>query len=132
MLYYTSFHSESCKELVLVESHYLFFLRLSHFFFGKPCSASYNNVPTLIPMEEISCLEPRQSAKRVIQVRFHHHLLPMRLTLHYNGKEVPVKLRPDLGYLVKPFSMSIEEFLATESRLPGMFEYSRRLAAFST
>ncbi|CAH8268711.1 unnamed protein product [Arabidopsis lyrata] len=92
---------------------------------GK-ANASYNNVPTLIPMEEISCLEPRQSAKRLIQVRFHHHLLPMRLTLHYNGKEVPVKLRPDLGYLVKPFSMSIEEFLATESRLPGMFEYSRR------
>ncbi|KAL1194936.1 AP3-complex subunit beta-A [Cardamine amara subsp. amara] len=92
---------------------------------GK-ANASYNNVPTIIPMEEISCLEPRQSAKRLIQVRFHHHLLPMRLTLHYNGKKVPVKLRPDLGYLVKPFSMSIEEFLATESRLPGMFEYSRR------
>ncbi|KFK34797.1 hypothetical protein AALP_AA5G194300 [Arabis alpina] len=92
---------------------------------GK-ANASYNNVPTLIPMDQISCLEPRQSAKRLIQVRFHHHLLPMRLTLHYNGKKVPVKLRPDLGYLVKPFSMSIEEFLATESRLPGMFEYSRR------
>ncbi|CAH2064048.1 unnamed protein product [Thlaspi arvense] len=92
---------------------------------GK-ANASYNNVPTIIPMEEISCLEPRQSAKRLIQVRFHHHLLPMRLTLHYNGKKVPVKLRPDLGYLVKPFSMSVEEFLATESRLPGMFEYSRR------
>ncbi|ESQ44908.1 hypothetical protein EUTSA_v10010081mg [Eutrema salsugineum] len=86
----------------------------------------HNNVPTLIPMEEIGCLEPRQSAKRLIQVRFHHHLLPMRLTLQYNGKKVPVKLRPDLGYLVKPFSMSVEEFLATESRLPGMFEYSRR------
>ncbi|KAL1218591.1 AP3-complex subunit beta-A [Cardamine amara subsp. amara] len=92
---------------------------------GK-ANASYNNVPTIIPMEEISCLEPHQSAKRLIQVRFHHHLLPIRLTLHYNAKKVPVKLRPDLGYLVKPFSMSIEEFLATESRLPGMFEYSRR------
>ncbi|VYS60484.1 unnamed protein product [Arabidopsis thaliana] len=92
---------------------------------GK-ANASYNNIPTLIPMEEISCLEPHQSTKRLIQVRFHHHLLPMRLTLHYNEKKVPVKLRPDLGYLVKPFSMSIEEFLATESRLPGMFEYSRR------
>ncbi|CAN7095092.1 unnamed protein product [Brassica rapa subsp. narinosa] len=92
---------------------------------GK-ANASYNNVPTLIPMEELSCLEPGQSAKRLIQVRFHHHLLPMRLSLHYNGKKVPVKLRPDLGYLVKPFSITIEEFLATESRLPGMFEYSRR------
>ncbi|EOA23428.1 hypothetical protein CARUB_v10016611mg [Capsella rubella] len=89
-------------------------------------NASYNNVPTLVPVEEISCLEARQSVKRLIQVRFHHHLLPMRLSLHYNGKKVPVKLRPDLGYLVKPFSMSIEEYLATESRLPGMFEYSRR------
>ncbi|KAJ0246924.1 AP3-complex subunit beta-A [Hirschfeldia incana] len=92
---------------------------------GK-ANASYNNVPTLIPMEEISCIEPGQSAKRLIQVRFHHHLLPTRLSLHYNGKKVPVKLRPDLGYLVKPFSITIEEFLATESRLPGMFEYSRR------
>lgn len=81
-------------------------------------------------MEEISCLEPGQSAKRHIQVRFHHHLLPMRLSLHYNGKKVPVKLRPDLGYLVKPFPIPIEEFLATESRLPGMFEYSRRLQLF--
>ncbi|CAN8279442.1 unnamed protein product [Cochlearia groenlandica] len=92
---------------------------------GKAIS-SYNNVPTLIPMEEISSLEQNQSVKRQIQVRFHHHLLPMKLTLHYNEKKVPVKLRPDLGYLVKPFSMSTEEFLATVSRLPGMFEYSRR------
>ncbi|XP_075671235.1 AP3-complex subunit beta-A isoform X2 [Castanea sativa] len=86
---------------------------------------SHNNVPILVPMEEITYLEPGQTAKRIIQVRFHHHLLPLKLALSYNGNNLPVKLRPDIGYFVKPLPMNIEAFTDKESRLPGMFEYVR-------
>lgn len=77
-------------------------------------------------MEAISSLEPGQTAKRIIQVRFHHHLLPLKLALFCNDKKLPVKLRPDIGYFVKPLPMDIETFIEKESRLPGMFEYVRR------
>lgn len=77
-------------------------------------------------MEEIAYLEPGQTAKRIIQVRFHHHLLPLKLALSYNGNNLPVKLRPDIGYFVKPLPMNIEAFTDKESHLPGMFEYVRR------
>jgi AP-3 complex subunit beta len=77
-------------------------------------------------MEEITYLEPGQTAKRIIQVHFHHHLLPLKLALFCNGNNLPVKLRPDIGYFVKPLPMDIEAFTDKESRLPGMFEYVRR------
>lgn len=83
-------------------------------------------MPTLVPMEEISLLEPGETAKRVLQVHFHHHLLPLKLLLWCNGKKHPVKLRPDIGYFIKPLSMDVEAFLNKESELPGMFEYTRR------
>lgn len=91
---------------------------------------SHNNVPILVPMEEITYLEPGQTAKRIIQVRFHHHLLPLKLALFYNGNNLPVKLRPDIGYFVKPLPMNIEAFTDKESRLPGMFEYVRRSVTY--
>lgn len=77
-------------------------------------------------MEEITSLEPGQTARGIIQVRFYHHLLPLKLALFCNGKKIPVKLRPDIGYFVKPLPMDIEAFTDKESRLPGMFEYARR------
>ncbi|XP_031371541.1 AP3-complex subunit beta-A isoform X1 [Punica granatum] len=87
---------------------------------------SLSEVPHLVPLEEVTSLEPGQAIKRTIQVRFHHHLLPLKLALLSNGKRIPVKLRPDIGYFVKPLHMSIEVFLDKESHLPGMFEYIRR------
>ncbi|XP_020233939.1 AP3-complex subunit beta-A [Cajanus cajan] len=81
--------------------------------------------PALISMEEIPSLEPGQTAKRTLLVRFHHHLLPLKLALFCNDKKFPVKLRPDIGYFVKPLPISIEDFRDKESRLPGMFEYVR-------
>uniref|UniRef100_A0A2N9I9F5 AP-3 complex subunit beta n=1 Tax=Fagus sylvatica TaxID=28930 RepID=A0A2N9I9F5_FAGSY len=86
---------------------------------------SHNDIPILVPMEEITYLEPGQTAKRIIQVHFHHHLLPLKLALFCNGNNLPVKLRPDIGYFVKPLPMDIEAFTDKESRLPGMFEYVR-------
>lgn len=77
-------------------------------------------------MEEISSLEPGQTEKRTLQVQFHHHLLPRKLSLSCNGKKIPVKLRPDIGYFVKPLPISIEDFRDKESHLRGMFEYVRR------
>ncbi|MCD9644439.1 hypothetical protein HAX54_032653 [Datura stramonium] len=87
---------------------------------------SVNDVPTLVPMEEIAKLERGQVMQRTLQVRFHHHLLPLKLLLWCNGKKYPVKLRPDIGYFVKPLSMEIDTFSIKESQLPGMFEYIRR------
>ncbi|KAI6668976.1 hypothetical protein NL676_003861 [Syzygium grande] len=88
-------------------------------------SASNSDIPTLVPMEEINSLEPGDTLKRIMQVRFHHHLLPLKLALLYNGKKVPVKLRPDIGYFVKPLPLDLEAFTDKESHLRGMFEYMR-------
>ncbi|KAK7300719.1 hypothetical protein RJT34_11568 [Clitoria ternatea] len=81
--------------------------------------------PALVSMEEIPSLEPGQKTNRTLLVRFHHHLLPLKLALFCNDKKFPVKLRPDIGYFVKPLPISIEAFRDKESQLPGMFEYVR-------
>lgn len=88
-------------------------------------SPSHKDVPTLVPMEEIASLEPGQTVKKIVYVCFHHHLLPLKLALYCNGKKLSVKLRPDIGYFVKPLPMDVEAFTNKESRLPGMFEYTR-------
>nr|GMC63720.1 AP3-complex subunit beta-A [Ipomoea batatas] len=87
---------------------------------------SQTKVPSLVPMDEIAALEPGETSQRTLQVHFHHHLLPLKLILLCNGKKHPVKLRPDIGYFVRPLPMSIELFSSKESQLPGMFEYVRR------
>ncbi|OVA05935.1 Clathrin/coatomer adaptor [Macleaya cordata] len=89
-------------------------------------SSTSNEVPSVVAVEEIASLQPGQITKRIFQVHFHHHLLPLSLTICCNGKQLPVKLRPDIGYFVKPLPVDIETFLKKESQLPGMFEYSRR------
>lgn len=88
------------------------------------------DVPTLIPVEEIASLEPGQTAKQILQVRFHHHLLPLKLAIFCNGKKYPVKLRPDIGYFIKPLSLVMDVFMDKESQLRGMFEYTRRSVLF--
>ncbi|XAR72008.1 hypothetical protein NMG60_11018496 [Bertholletia excelsa] len=91
---------------------------------GSPSTSSMD-VPTLVPMEEIDFLDAGQTTKRILQVRFHHHLLPLKLVLCCNGKKYPVKLRPDIGYFIKPLPMDMALFASKESQLPGMFEYIR-------
>ncbi|KAD2805121.1 hypothetical protein E3N88_38498 [Mikania micrantha] len=86
---------------------------------------SQQDEPDFVPMEEITMLEPGQTITRVIHVHFHHHLLPLKLALWCNDKKHPVKLRPDIGYFIKPLKMNLEAFLQKESQLPGMFEYTR-------
>ncbi|KAL0349243.1 UNVERIFIED_CONTAM: AP3-complex subunit beta-A [Sesamum angustifolium] len=81
---------------------------------------------TLVSMEEISSLAPGQTTSRILHVRFEHHLLPLKLVLWCNGRKLPVKLRPDIGYFIKPLPMDIGAFSKKESQLPGMFEYIRR------
>ena len=87
---------------------------------------SHTDMLSLVSMEEISTLEPGQMEKRNVHVHFHHHLLPLKLALFCDDKKFPVKLRPDIGYFVKPLQISIEEFRDKESHLRGMFEYMRR------
>ena len=88
--------------------------------------SSRADVPTLVPMEQIDSLKPNQTIKRVLHVRFHHHLLPLKLLLCCNGKKHAVKLRPDIGYFVKPLQMDVVAFRNKESQLRGMFEYEKR------
>nr|XP_043613029.1 AP3-complex subunit beta-A [Erigeron canadensis] len=80
----------------------------------------------LAPVEEIDVLKPGETTKQIIHVRFNHHLLPLKLILRCNGKKHPVKLRPDIGYFIKPLPMDLDVFSHKESELPGMFEYTRR------
>ncbi|KAL6123698.1 hypothetical protein ACLB2K_076217 [Fragaria x ananassa] len=87
---------------------------------------SQNNASNLASVEEITSLESGQTMTRVIRVRFHHHLLPLKLTLYCNGKRHPVKLRPDIGYFVRALPLDVDAFTIKESHLRGMFECTRR------
>ncbi|KAK1299523.1 AP3-complex subunit beta-A [Acorus calamus] len=89
-------------------------------------SSKSADVPTMIPMEEIASLDPGQTEKKLLQVRFYHHLLPLKLAVCCNGKKFPIKLWPDIGYFIRPLSMNVESFTDKESQLLGMFEYMRR------
>lgn len=119
--------SETMSEVTLVDEESHKALDLADLTLATTASSltPQSDLPTLVPMEEITSLEPGQTLKRILEVRFHHHLLPLKLALHCNGKKLPVKLRPDIGYFIKPLPMDMETFIAMESRLPGMFEYAR-------
>ncbi|KAH9766699.1 AP3-complex subunit beta-A [Citrus sinensis] len=119
--------SETMSEVTLVDEESHKALDLADLTLATTASSltSQSDLPTLVPMEEITSLEPGQTMKRILEVRFHHHLLPLKLALHCNGKKLPVKLRPDIGYFIKPVPMDMETFIEMESRLPGMFEYAR-------
>ncbi|KAH9702092.1 AP3-complex subunit beta-A [Citrus sinensis] len=116
--------SETMSEVTLVDEESHKALDLADLTLATTASSltPQSDLPTLVPMEEITSLEPGQTLKRILEVRFHHHLLPLKLALHCNGKKLPVKLRPDIGYFIKPLPMDMETFIAMESRLPGMFD----------
>lgn len=84
------------------------------------------SLPTIVPVEEIHSLAPQQTAKMVLEVHFHHHLLPLKLSVLCNGKTHPAKLHPDIAYFVRPLPMDLNAFLCKENQLRGMFEYARR------
>ncbi|XP_051228703.1 AP3-complex subunit beta-A [Lolium perenne] len=93
---------------------------------GMETSEGSASIPAPVQMEEIQSLAPQQTAKRVLQVHFHHHILPMKLSIFCNGKRHPVKLHPDIAYFVRPLPMDLNAFLCKENQLRGMFEYARR------
>ncbi|KAG6535754.1 hypothetical protein ZIOFF_000781 [Zingiber officinale] len=84
------------------------------------------NVPPVLSTEEIASLDPGQRVKKLIEIRFPHHLLPLKLVVTCNGKKFSTKLWPDIGYFLKPLSMNTSAFIDHERQLPGMFEYSKR------
>jgi len=84
------------------------------------------SLPTIVPVEEIHSLAPQQTAKMVLEVHFHHHLLPLKLSVLCNGKTHPAKLHPDIAYFIRPLPMDLNAFLCKENQLRGMFEYARR------
>lgn len=77
-------------------------------------------------MEEIDSLHPGDMARSILQVHFHHHLLPLKLAIFCNEKRHPVKLQPDIGYFTRPLAMDLNSFTKLENQLRGMFEYTRR------
>lgn len=87
---------------------------------------SQDDVPTLVSKDEITSLEPDQTTTRILQVRFHHHLLPLKLALFCNGKRHPVRLWPDIGFFIKAVPLELDAFISNESHLKGMFECTRR------
>ncbi|XP_006646740.2 AP3-complex subunit beta-A [Oryza brachyantha] len=84
------------------------------------------SVPTIVLDKEIQLLAPQQAAKMILQVHFHHHLLPLKLYVLCNGKRHPAKLHPDIAYFVRPLPMDLNAFLCKENQLRGMYEYARR------
>ncbi|WVZ67252.1 hypothetical protein U9M48_016357 [Paspalum notatum var. saurae] len=84
------------------------------------------SVPTIVPVEEIHLLAPQQREKMVLQVHFHHHLLPLKLSVFCNGERHPAKLHPDIAFFVRPLPLDLNAFLCKENQLRGMFEYARR------
>ncbi|XP_068668595.1 AP3-complex subunit beta-A [Aristolochia californica] len=87
-------------------------------------SGSSHDLLKMVPVEEIEFLGPGLTAKKILQVHFHHHLLPLKMFIFCNGRKYPIKLWPDIGYFMKPLSMDIDAFINLELRLPGMFEYT--------
>ncbi|KAH0454565.1 hypothetical protein IEQ34_016489 [Dendrobium chrysotoxum] len=81
---------------------------------------------TIIPIEEVTRLEPGQTIKRTLQVQFQHHLLPLKVAVFCNGRRYTVKLWPDIGYFIRPISMNGNSFVEKESELKGMFECTKR------
>ncbi|XXG72719.1 hypothetical protein AAC387_Pa07g1754 [Persea americana] len=68
------------------------------------------DVPTLIPGEEIAYLEPGQTTKQNLQFRFRQ-----QLTVFCSVKRYPVKLQSDIGYFIKPLSLVMDAFMGNGS-----------------
>eukprot|EP01018_Ginkgo_biloba_P021382 Gb_19472 [translate_table: standard] len=85
-----------------------------------------SDTPTVIPMQEIPCLEPGQATEADLHVCFHHQLVPIKLGVFCNRKCYSVRLMPEIGALLRPLSMSAVAFTSKESQISGMLENSRR------
>lgn len=85
-----------------------------------------SDVPVILPVEEIETLAPGQTTKKVLQVRLHHHLLPIKLAVFSNGRKYMTKLWPEMGYFLRPLFMNAEDFTDKQSQLRGMFECAKR------
>lgn len=82
--------------------------------------------PRVIPMQEIPCLGPGQTTEAELYVAFHHQLVPLKLGVYCNKRCYSVRLRPEIGALLRPLSMSSAAFTSKESQMSGMLENSRR------
>lgn len=82
--------------------------------------------PKVIPMQEIPCLGPGQTIEAELYVSFHHQLVPLKLGVYCNKRCYSVRLRPEIGALLRPISMNSAAFTSKESQMSGMLENSRR------
>ena len=64
------------------------------------------DVPTLIPVEEIASLQPGRTTKQILQFHFHQ-----QLTIFCNKKTCPINLQSNIGYFIKPLSLVMDAFM---------------------
>jgi len=82
--------------------------------------------PKVIPMQEIPCLGPGQTIEAELYVSFHHQLVPLKLGVYCDKRCYSVRLRPEIGALLRPLSMIVAAFTSKESQMSGMLDNSRR------
>ncbi|KAJ8636731.1 hypothetical protein MRB53_010998 [Persea americana] len=94
---------------------------------AKQASETYESsviardVPTLIPVEEIASLEPGQQQSKFFRFVFITTCYPaLKLAVFCHGKNYLVKLRPDIGYFIKPLSLVLDVFMDKELQLRGI------------
>jgi hypothetical protein len=84
---------------------------------------------TVLPLEEISNLNPGDTKEGDVHIDFKHQLTPAKLEIVCDGKVYPVKLTPEVGALVRPLPLSMDAFTSAEQSISGMHESSRRCSS---
>jgi hypothetical protein len=84
---------------------------------------------TVLPLEEISNLNPGDTKEGDVHIDFKHQLTPAKLEIVCDGKVYPVKLSPEVGALVRPLPLSMDAFTSAELSISGMHESSRRCSS---
>lgn len=85
----------------------------------------------MVPNEEIAELGPGSTLEGDLYVDFQHQLTAVKLVVVVNGSSYPVKLSPEVGFLLRPLQLTAKAFSSAESEISGMHESSRRFAVTS-
>jgi len=76
------------------------------------------------PFNEIKELQPGASADQLLSVIFNNISQPIKFEITHDKGAYTVNLTPQIGELVKPANLSVEEFTEKQRKLGGMHENS--------
>jgi len=76
----------------------------------------------LIPFAEINVLAPSASVETTLHIKFTTASQPASFEIWHDDRNYPVKILPSAGELIRPFSLTNEEFLSKQKKLSGMNE----------